>query len=138
MANTNTDHQWALLKNIGMAYEAELIRSMLNQCNIPVLQKSSGSGNYTDIYMGTSLTGYNIYVPASQLTEARDILASIEPIDQNSSEADEIQSDAAQGGYILQNRELFKKIFIILFIIPNVLGLLYFVFQTIKDVFKNI
>ncbi len=132
MQTNNAAHdQWALLKNVGFGYELEIISSLLDQLSIPILKKSRGAGGYTDIYMGGSLTGYDIYVPASRLMEAQELLVNTEGIDTELPAEQEIGVEKQPVGYILHYRELFKKLLIIFFIIPSILGLLYFVFQSL-------
>ncbi len=133
---SNTKDQWVLLKNVGIRYEVDLISSMMDQLNIPVLKKSSGSGDYTDIYMGASITGYNIYVPASRLKEAQEIIEISEPVESGISVEDAIQPEDYQSGYIIRYRHLFKMLMIILFIVPSILGFIFIIFQIIRDLFK--
>jgi len=133
--------QWAKLINVGADYEMALIASRLAEFNIPVQRKSKGSGAYTDILMGHSLTGYDIYVPANRLEEAKEILADVEPLGTESdalteAELDEIvnidviseaenQAGGESDGYILNHRSFFKELFILIIVVPTVLGLLY-------------
>jgi hypothetical protein len=83
--------------------------------------------------MGMSNTGYDLYVPASRLAEARKLLNETEPIDFIEIYETEDTADHT-GGYILQNHDLFKKVFVVVFIIPALLGLLFVLFQNIKDI----
>lgn len=142
--------EWAKLINVGAYYELGLISSMLAEYNIPVQNKSLGVGGYASIYMGVSITGYDIYVPANRLTEAKEILANVQPLD-----ADELMdtdmyeavdasvvNEAGQqegrelGGYIIKSRNLFKALLILLFIIPSILGILFVLNKMLKDIFS--
>lgn len=59
---------WSLLINVGQGYEMDIIKGILSEADVPVLTKSKGAGAYTNVYMGMSITGYDLYVPASQLS----------------------------------------------------------------------
>ncbi len=128
--------EWTLLKNVAAGYEVDLITSMLAEISIPVQKKSRGSGAYTSIYMGMSLTGYDIYVPANRLLEAQELLAGLEPLETDC--MDEAEADVLDepGGYILRYRDLFKKLLIIFFIIPCAFGFLFAVFKYLQDIFR--
>jgi hypothetical protein len=126
--------EWQFLKNVGTNYELDLITSILAQERILVMKKSRGSGAYTDVIMGASLTGYDIYVPANRLAEARDIVDNMptfesEDIDFNALPVSEpIVSEASAeieptDGFILRNRSIFKNVFFVFIVIPVLLGL---------------
>lgn len=124
--------EWVFLKNVAEGYELDLITLMLVQINIPVQKKSKGSGAYTSIYMGMSLTGYDIYVPADRLLEAQEMLAGTELMETEYIEEAGMETNEP-GGYIMRYRELFKKLFIIFFIIPGMIAFLYFVLLNLKN-----
>lgn len=132
--------EWVLLKNVGEGCELDIITSFLSEQNIPVQKKSRGSGAYTNIFMGMSITGYDIYVPANRLSEAKEVLESIKAAETelNEEEEKEIGSETSEapGGYILRSRSFFKKLFIIFFVIPSLLGLLYVLFQMLQKIFS--
>ena len=128
-----SNDEWALLKNVAEGYELDLVTSMLDQLNIPVQKKSRGAGAYTSIYMGMSITGYDIYVPANRLLEAKEVLANIEPLEMDFTEAEGVEMIDESGGYILPYRDLFKKLLIILFVIPGMIGLLFILYQYLQD-----
>lgn len=131
--------EWQFLKNVGSNYELELITSILAQERILVMKKSKGSGAYTDVIMGASLTGYDIYVPAKRLAEAREIVDNLpvfedEEIDFNTPPVvDPVQSnDSAtkvEEGFMLRNRNIFKLLFFIFVLIPIVFGLVVALFM---------
>lgn len=127
--------EWVLLENVAAGYELDLITSMLAQLNIPVQKKSRGSGAYTSIYMGISITGYDIYVPSSRLLEAQELLAGIEPLETDCMEEAGAEVLDKPGGYILRYRDLFKKLLIIIFIIPGIIGLIFVILQYLQDIF---
>ena len=65
----------ALLENAGdFAAFGGLTCSMLESFGIPYLLKRSGQGQIGFLYGGFSPEGVKIYVPASQLAEARALL----------------------------------------------------------------
>lgn len=134
--HNKSQDEWALLKNVAAGYELDLITSMLAEIRIPVQKKSRGSGAYTSIYMGMSITGYDIYVPANRLLEAQELLAGLEPLETDC--LDEAGADVLDepGGYILRYRGLFKKLLIIFFIIPCAFGLLFVMFQYLQDIYR--
>lgn len=123
--------EWQFLKNVGSNYELELITSILAREGILVMKKSQGSGAYTDIIMGASLTGYDIYVPAKRLAEAREIIDNLPVF-----EADEIDfnepavinsllptgEEEPGEGFILRNRNFFKVLLIVFVLIPIIFG----------------
>ena len=131
--------EWQFLKNVGSNYELELITSILAQERILVMKKSKGSGAYTDVIMGASLTGYDIYVPAKRLAEAREIVDNLpvfedDEIDFNTPPVvDPVQSnDSAtkvEEGFMLRNRNIFKLLFFIFVLIPLVFGLVVALFM---------
>lgn len=133
-SNASQD-KWVLLKNVAEGYEVDLITSILEQLNIPVQKRSRGSGAYTSIYMGMSITGYDIYVPANRLLEAQEMLAGIEPLETDCMNETEAEVLDKPGGYILRYRDLFKKLLIIIFIIPGIIGLIFVILQYLQDIF---
>lgn len=66
----------ALLENAGdFAAYGGLTCSMLESFGIPYLTKRSGQGQIGFLYGGFSPEGVKIYVPASRLEEAKELLA---------------------------------------------------------------
>ena len=55
--------------------EAEMIESMLEECQIPCFIKDLESGGYMNIYMGYSVFGSEIYVRGSDLEAAKALLS---------------------------------------------------------------
>ncbi|HPT69298.1 MAG TPA: DUF2007 domain-containing protein [Syntrophomonas sp.] len=135
--------EWQFLKNVGSSYELELITSILAQERILVMKKSKGSGAYTDVIMGASLTGYDIYVPAKRLAEAREIIDNLpvfkdDEIDFNEPPAVKpVLSDASEteveDGFMLRNRHIFKILFFIFVLIPLIFGLVVALFMNFRS-----
>lgn len=134
--------EWQFLINVGTNYELELITSILAQEGILVMKKSQGSGAYTDVIMGNSLTGYDIYVPARRLAEAREILSNMPVFEENEIDYNEVQAinkalpndldDEIEEGFLLRNRSLLKILFFFFVVIPLVFGLLVALFNNLQ------
>jgi len=147
MKRDRSKDEWQFLKNVGTNYELELITSILAQEGILVMKKSRGSGAYTDVIMGASLTGYDIYVPANRLTEALDIVDNMptfesEDIDFDAPPASEpippemLSETDPSDGFILRNRNTFKDLLFIFIVIPMLLGLAVVFFINFHSIFK--
>jgi len=54
--------------------EAEMIRSMLEAYGIPSIRRLPGDGAFGELILGMSGNGIDIFVPATMLAEAQDIL----------------------------------------------------------------
>ena len=63
-----------LLRDGDYASYAGITLSLLESCGIPCLTRRSGTGQIGFIYGGFSQEGVDIYVPASRLEEARQLL----------------------------------------------------------------
>jgi hypothetical protein len=143
MVRNNTKDEWQFLKNVGSNYELEMITSILAQERILVMKKSKGSGAYTDVIMGASLTGYDIYVPSQSLVQAKEIIDNLpvfeaEEIDYNELPADQdVVPSASQAeseeGFILRNRHILKILFFIFIIIPLLFGLVVALFLNYRS-----
>lgn len=124
---------WSLLINSPNSIESGIMISILEEEGIPVLKKSRGSGAYLDIYMGISNTGFDLYVPTSQLDKARQLIIKtgtdsellnqvIEPV------------DIPEG---IKRKRIFGKTIIgIFFLVPLILGFIYFVITTFINILK--
>jgi hypothetical protein len=66
----------AFLITVNNGIEADLIESILNANNIPVLKKFKGAGAYLKLYMGMAIFGVDIYVPSNLLDEAKNLIES--------------------------------------------------------------
>ncbi len=67
-----------LLRSTNDNYEISLIKSVLEDANIPFIVKEQGSGGYMKIIGGISLFGTDIYVDKKSLEKARELLDSFE------------------------------------------------------------
>ncbi len=54
--------------------EAEMIQSMLEAYGIPSLRRLPGDGAFGEVILGMSGSGVDIFVPATQLDEAKQLL----------------------------------------------------------------
>lgn len=115
--------EWIFLKNTGRGYELEIISSMLDQLQIPVLKKAADQWNIPSFIMGESMSGYNIYVPASRINEAREILDNIQPLEQDFPDEDAIQREDHQADDNFTYLPVLKKWLIVLVLISCILGL---------------
>jgi hypothetical protein len=138
--------EWQFLKNVGTNYELDLITSILAQERILVMKKSHGS-EASDVIMGASLTGYDIYVPANHLTEALDIVDNMPTFESEDIDFDsipvnepippEILAETEQtDGFILRNRNIFKSWLFIFIVIPVLLGLVVVLFLNSHSILK--
>jgi hypothetical protein len=64
----------AYLMSAADSVEAAIIESFLNVDGIPVLKKYRAAGGFLEIYMGQTVFGIDLYVPADKLEEAGDIV----------------------------------------------------------------
>lgn len=78
------------LISAGSHVEAGMLMSLLAESGIESYEVEKGSGNYMRIYMGYSVFGEDIYVKAEDFEAARELLASLEP------KQEEIETDAAE------------------------------------------
>ena len=58
-------------------FQADMIIEALKNEGIPAYSQSDGSGEYMEIYMGTSLFGENIYVDENDAHRAEEIIRGI-------------------------------------------------------------
>lgn len=58
-------------------FQADMIIEALKSEGIPAYSQSDGSGEYMEIYMGTSLFGENIYVDENDARKAEEIIRGI-------------------------------------------------------------
>lgn len=96
--------------------EADVVESLLTAHQIPVIKKSRYAGAYLEIYMGATVYGVDIYVPAQLLQEAKAILGNeIILIEENDDEDDaDFYAKASRTKY-------FKAWFILLFFYPGLI-----------------
>lgn len=96
--------------------EADVVESLLTAHQIPVIKKYRYAGAYLEIYMGATVYGVDIYVPAQLLQEAKAILDSeIILIEEN----DDDDADDADVSVKASRAKCFKAWFILLFFYPG-------------------
>lgn len=57
--------------------QADIVVAALNSSGIAAYRQSGGSGDYMDIYMGTSMFGEDIFVDMDKEKKAKEIIAGI-------------------------------------------------------------
>ncbi|SNX54531.1 DUF2007 domain-containing protein [Thermoanaerobacterium sp. RBIITD] len=82
----NNDKE-ALLTSVYDDIEADIVESLLNSYDIPVLKKYKGAGVYMKVFMGKTKLGIDIYVPSKFFDKAKEILES-KPECDNANEKD--------------------------------------------------
>ena len=60
--------------------EADMLCSMLRAYGIPVLRKYEGEGSFGKVVLGTPGHGTGLYVPASMLEDAKNLIRPIDEI----------------------------------------------------------
>ena len=69
--------------------DADMITETLHDRGIPAYSESKGSGDYMNIYMGTSMFGNDIYVNEKDADMAKEIVAAMTmPLEEKSDVAD--------------------------------------------------
>lgn len=64
-------------------YEVELLRQMLRDYGVPVLAERGNYGSLGKVVMGFSGEGVDLYVPASLLEDARNLLKPVDDTELN-------------------------------------------------------
>ncbi|MDX1450080.1 MAG: DUF2007 domain-containing protein, partial [Acidimicrobiia bacterium] len=62
------------LVETGAGYEADLLESLLDGADIPVLRKGPESGIFGPGFAGASPLGVKLFVPESRVDEAREVI----------------------------------------------------------------
>lgn len=76
---------------------ADMIVGALQEAGIDAYRQSQGSGDYMDLYMGTSVFGEDVYVDEENAAFAKEIIAGITlPAAENGSASPEDAPDAEQ------------------------------------------
>lgn len=57
--------------------QADMITETLNEQGIPAYSESKGSGDYMNIYMGTSMFGNEIYVNEKDQDKAKELISAL-------------------------------------------------------------
>jgi len=65
---------WALLHECATVFEAEMLRSMLEDAEIPVLVQGQQPGIFGAGFQGSIVGGVQLLVPSTALEEAREIV----------------------------------------------------------------
>ncbi|MGR6835825.1 hypothetical protein [Syntrophomonas erecta] len=123
--------EWKRLLNVHDNDQSQVIESLLASENIPVLRKEQGTGNYLRIYMGSSLTGVDIYVPDSCYQQALELLTGDdEYLPSSASEA----IDVYQPDFI-KRKKTARMIIAITIIAPVIIGLIYIIVSNLLNLF---
>lgn len=118
-----SDEEWIFLKNTGSGYELEILGSLLEQYDIPVLKKESGYTRLPSFIMGESTGSYNIYVPASKIAEAREIIDN-KPIEQVFTPVETPQQEKQESEPMRTTYQGINKLLLVLIIILIIAGLI--------------
>lgn len=65
----------AFLANVADDINAAMIENILEEAEIPVMRKYPETGQYLHFFMGKSIYGVELYVPAEQLNQAKDLVS---------------------------------------------------------------
>jgi len=68
------ESQWVQLTECATGFEADLLRSALEEAEIPVLMSGPQVGIFGAGFLGAVVSGVQIYVPSPELERARAIL----------------------------------------------------------------
>ncbi len=79
MSDNDERATWVTLHSFNTGFEADLIRSMLEEEGIPVMQQSSAPGIFGASYQGSVTGGITLLVPSPELERARELIATDEP-----------------------------------------------------------
>lgn len=70
--------------------QADMITETLNERGIPAYSESKGSGDYMNIYMGTSMFGNDVYVNEKDADKAKEIVSALTmPLEEKTDAAEE-------------------------------------------------
>lgn len=122
----NTYQNEAFLINVRNEIELEVIQSLLKSYEIPVRIKYKESGAYLNIFMGSTSTGIDIFVPESKLKEAQEIVkVNYDSEDENIKENNNKRNISWHNiaGWIL----------IIFFLLPVIAGVILFLIYFINN-----
>ncbi|HHW61818.1 MAG TPA: DUF2007 domain-containing protein [Syntrophomonadaceae bacterium] len=140
MQNRQLD-KWVFLCNVRDIYELEWLKNFFAQNGVPILHKSRGTGVYMQILMGIVSTGYDVYVPNQEISLARVLLEEMNQVPKddefdfnNFNNYESIFAKDTGTGYILKHRLQFKKLFLILVMIPLLVGMFYWVIDIIRRI----
>ena len=110
-------------------FQADMLIEALNEEGIPAYSQTDGSGEYMEIYMGTSLFGEDIYVDESDAARAEEIIKGMTlPADDAQQTAESDEPAAVSEGNRMSAAKIICLIAAILFIlaavVPSIAGII--------------
>lgn len=110
-------------------FQADMLIEALNEEGIPAYSQTDGSGEYMEIYMGTSLFGEDIYVDESDAARAEEIIKGMTlPADDTQQTAESDEPAAISEGNRMSAAKIICLIAAILFIlaavVPSIAGII--------------
>ncbi|MFQ7309538.1 MAG: DUF2007 domain-containing protein [Mediterraneibacter sp.] len=110
-------------------FQADMLIEALNEEGIPAYSQTDGSGEYMEIYMGTSLFGEDIYVDESDAARAEEIIKGMTlPADDTQQTAESDEPAAVSEGNRMSAAKIICLIAAILFIlaavVPSIAGII--------------
>lgn len=110
-------------------FQADMLIEALNEEGIPAYSQTDGSGEYMEIYMGTSLFGEDIYVDESDAARAEEIIKGMTlPADDTQQTAESDEPAAVSEGNRMSAAKIICLIAAILFIlaavVPSITGII--------------
>jgi len=110
-------------------FQADMLIEALNEEGIPAYSQTDGSGEYMEIYMGTSLFGEDIYVDESDAARAEEIIKGMTlPADDTQQTAESDEPAAVSEGNRMSAAKIICLIVAILFIlaavVPSIAGII--------------
>ena len=110
-------------------FQADMLIEALNEEAIPAYSHTDGSGEYMEIYMGTSLFGEDIYVDESDAARAEEIIKGMTlPADDTQQTAESDEPAAVSEGNRMSAAKIICLIAAILFIlaavVPSIAGII--------------
>ena len=110
-------------------FQADMLIEALNKEGIPAYSQTDGSGEYMEIYMGTSLFGEDIYVDESDAARAEEIIKGMTlPADDTQQTAESDEPAAVSEGNRMSAAKIICLIAAILFIlaavVPSIAGII--------------
>lgn len=110
-------------------FQADMLIEALNEEGIPAYSQTDGSGEYMEIYMGTSLFGEDIYVDESDAARAEEIIKGMTlPADDTQLTAESDEPAAVSEGNRMSAAKIICLIAAILFIlaavVPSIAGII--------------
>lgn len=110
-------------------FQADMLIEALNEEGIPAYSQTDGSGEYMEIYMGTSLFGEDIYVDESDAARAEEIIKGMTlTADDTQQTAESDEPAAISEGNRMSAAKIICLIAAILFIlaavVPSIAGII--------------